>query len=500
VVARPDNLGFDPIEMLHASQEGVVALDDEGRVLFANRALGGFLEVDEGTMIGRPIGDFLPSVELPLLQRLHSQSIENPSERFVIEPVQPQKGIISLEVYCQRPSGEGKPTYFFLRDITLRVEAEKELRQRNSLLDGLIESSVDGIIASDMKGNIILFNPGAQNLLGYSEQDAFESLHTTGLYTAGTAHEIMRKMRSDDYGGKGKCLKHRVIGRSKQGEEMPISLSGGIIHDREGREVASFGIFTDLRQVEQMQTRLNEKHLELVQSEKLASLGRLAAGVAHEINNPLSGVLIYANLVLEDLDEQSTFKSDMERIVSETTRCKNIVRELLDFARQEDGACEIADLNQIIHDGLQLLGNQAVFYNVEIELDLQKNLPQVVASAPRMSQVFLNLFLNAAEAMEGTGSLTITTRYIEKDDKVRVSVGDTGVGIDPENQNKIFEPFFTTKEVGKGTGLGLSVSYRILRDCGGTIEVESEPGQGATFVIEFSTIGVSNPDSPQETE
>jgi len=419
---------------------------------------------------------------------LHKEVLEHPMEGFNTATIDHRETGQRIEIIYRRPKHGNKPTFFYCRDITIRTRVEEQLRERNAFLDGLIESSVDGIIAANMNGDIILFNPGAQEMLGYTEEEALASLHTTKLYKEGMAQEIMRKMLSDDYGGKGKCLKHRVVGLRKNGEDIPFSLSGGIIYDSGGNPIASFGIFTDLREREEMEKRLREKQLELIQSEKMASLGKLSAGVAHEINNPLSGVLIYANLVLEELPEGSPLRDDIERIISETTRCKGIVRELLDFARQEEIGYEASDINRIIEEGIHLIRNQAIFHNVDILLDLDPNLPPIYASPARMNQVMLNLTLNAAEAMDGKGTLTITTRPIQNGNKVRVTVCDTGCGIPPEIKSKVFDPFFTTKEVGKGTGLGLSVTYRILNDCGATIEVESEPGKGATFVIDFLTV------------
>lgn len=474
-------------EIIDNSLAGILLIDDDAHILFANRALGNFLELNREEIVGKKITAYLQPEEAEVFSRLQVQLKSNPSGQFRSMVLDRKEKDQCIEVYYRRPQGENQPTYFYFRDITKRSQVEQQLRERNAFLDGLIESSVDGIIAADMKGNIILFNKGAQNLLGYTEQEAIENLHTTGLYVAGTAHEIMRKMRSEEFGGTGKCLKHQLLALTKDGEEIPISLSGGIIYDRDGVEVASFGIFTDLRQTIRMRKELQEKQMELIQSEKMASLGKLAAGVAHEINNPLSGVLIYANLVLEELPEDSPLHEDLKRVVSETTRCKTIVRELLDFARQEDASCEASDINLIIKEGIHLIRNQSVFHNVEIVLDLQPDLPPAYASAVRINQVILNLTLNAAEAMGGSGTLTISTRTAKEGKKFQIRVSDTGSGISPEIQSKIFDPFFTTKDPGKGTGLGLSVTYRILRDCGGTIEVESEPGRGTTFIIELMT-------------
>lgn len=491
-------LSKDLSQILDTVHEGILLTDQNAIVLFANKALGRFLQIDHEQMIGQNFSRFIQAEETGLLEQLHKE-LENaiPGE-FNTACFDRKKSGHRIEIIYGRPKHKKPPNYFFFRDITRRANIEEELRHRNAFLNGLIESSVDGIIAADMKGNIILFNKGAQNLLGYTEQEALESLHTTKLYTEGTAHEIMRKMRMEEFGGMGKCLKHRVIGLNKDGQEIPISLSGSIIYDADGNESANFGIFTDQRQVEEMQQCLRDKQMELIKSEKMASLGRLSAGVAHEINNPLSGVLIYANLVLEELDGESQIKTDIERIISETTRCKGIVRELLDFARQDASSSEMIDINTLLQEGIHLIKNQAIFHNVEITLDFASKLPPVAASGARLSQVFLNLYLNAAEAMKGNGRLTIKTSLEPYISKVRTEVSDTGCGIKPEIQSKIFEPFFTTKEIGKGTGLGLSVSYGIIQECGGNIEVYSELDKGATFIIDLPIYEAHSLKKPSE--
>ncbi len=478
----------DQLEVLNASDEGILVVDDKGVILFANRALGRFQGTDPEVMAGRSFREFLPKMQAEVFERLHREAVENPTKQHRTVSISHGDSSSQLEVTTRRQSGKGKPTFVFFRDITKRVKVEEELRQRNAFYNSMIDNSVDGIIAADMNGKIILFNKSAQQLLGYTEEEALTSMHTTKLYPRGVAQEIMRKLRSEEFGAKGRCIKHRLIGLRKDGEEIPLSLSGSIIYDEEGKEQATFGIFTDLRQYEKMERRLQEKQMELIQSEKMASLGNLAAGVAHEINNPLSGVLIFANLVLEELGKDDPFYNDVERIVSETRRCKSIVRELLDFARHDESSCETTDINRIIEGCIQLLRNQSVFHNLEIKMDLQPDLPPVSGQAARFNQVILNLTLNAAEAMGGQGTLSFTTSFIEKDQKIKITVSDTGCGIPPEIKSRVFDPFFTTKEIGKGTGLGLSISYRIMQDCGGTIDVESTPGEGTKFILELPTV------------
>ncbi len=375
-------------------------------------------------------------------------------------------------------------TYAYLRDISLTKRIETELRKANDFLRNLIENSVDGIIAADMKGRIIIFNKSSEKLLGYSSEAAIEKVHITDLYPPGMAKEIMRQLRSPDHGGVGRLETSQFTLVSKAGKLIPVNTSAAIIYEN-GKEIASFGIFTDLREKLKMESELKEAQLHLLQSEKMASLGKLAAGVAHEINNPLGGILIFSKMLIEDLPSQDPCKEDLERICEEATRCKEIVKGLLEFARQTSYKMEPTDLNRALVQGISLLENQALFHNIGIIKELDPQLPPILANAGQLNQVFMNIILNAAEAMEGRGTFTISTRLGPEKETVIIEFADTGCGIKEEYLSRIFDPFFTTKEVGMGTGLGLSTSYGIVQKHHGRIWVKSKEGEGSTFTIEL---------------
>lgn len=220
---------------------------------------------------------------------------------------------------------------------------------------------------------------------------------------------------------------------------------------------------------------------QLGRSEKLASIGRLAAGIAHEVNNPLTGVLTFAHLLRDKHVDNEQDRSDLDLIIRETTRVRDIVRGLLDFARESPSRRQPLDINVAVRQMLALLRGQKEFKGVRIVEELGDPLPKVNGDQNQLQQVLLNLALNACEAMPSGGALTIRT--IVGNGQVMVEVADTGSGICKEHLDMIFDPFFTTKPVGKGTGLGLSVSYGIIQQHGGTIEVASEEGKGSTFTI-----------------
>ena len=236
------------------------------------------------------------------------------------------------------------------------------------------------------------------------------------------------------------------------------------------------------RSLKDRDERLQKAFQRITRTERLASLGQMAAGVAHEINNPLGGILLYSNLVLEEMSDDHPGRKNMEKIIYQTDRCKKIVQNLLDFARTPSGDMKPLDVNGVILTSLNLVKDQSPFLGVKIESDLSEDLPPVTADLSRMEEVFLNLFINAADAMEGKGTLWIATR-LSSTGAVKISIRDNGKGIDKAYLPHIFEPFFTTKDPGQGTGLGLSITYGIIQKHNGIIDVESEAGKGTTFVI-----------------
>ena len=259
--------------------------------------------------------------------------------------------------------------------------------------------------------------------------------------------------------------------------------------------VAGAGELTILaRSFNSMVETLRTTEQQLIQSEKLASVGQLAAGVAHEINNPLGTILLFSDIMRKELPSDDPRRDDVTMIIEEATRCKTIVSDLLNFARQNEVLAQTTDINTLLADTIDEITIQPVFDQVEIATRLDPSLPQIQADPAQLREVFVNLMTNAAEAMEGGGSLTITTATAE-DEMIKIALQDTGCGIPEQNLSKIFTPFFTTKAIGKGTGLGLAIVYGIIKMHRGQIYVESELGVGSTFTI---TLPVRLPIPPAE--
>jgi signal transduction histidine kinase len=221
---------------------------------------------------------------------------------------------------------------------------------------------------------------------------------------------------------------------------------------------------------------------QLLHKEKLASVGQLAAGVAHELNNPLGTILLFADLLYKELPEDDPRRADLHRIIGEARRCKIIVADLLNFARQQEILAQETDLNLLLEQAIEAVVHQPTFGGVKIVRQLDSGLPALEADPAQLQQVFVNLLNNAAEAMPDGGTITLTTAPGEGE-TLQARVSDTGCGIPRENLVKMFTPFFTTKAPGAGTGLGLSIVYGIIKMHRGQISVESEVGRGTTFTV-----------------
>jgi two-component system NtrC family sensor kinase len=378
------------------------------------------------------------------------------------------------------------------RDVTNRIKLEKEAEKSNTFFQNVIQSTVDGIVVVDTKGNVLIFNEGMERLTGFSADEIINKGHLSTFYPIDVARENMKKMRSDKYGPVGKLNPTSMTIKTKNGDEIPVTLSASIIQI-DGKEIGSVGIFTDMREILEMRKNLEEAHLQLVQSEKIASVGRMAAGVAHEINNPLSGIMMFAELLKENMNQSQQQLNDIQEIINQTLRCKRIVSELLEFSRQTVGKVSSFTVNELIHKSLNLFINQAIFQDIQVLEDIQENLPPMVGDMGQLQQVFTNLFMNAADAMKGKGRLKIQATFDGSREYFIIRVSDTGPGIPKDLQDKIFDMFFTTKPVGKGTGLGLSITKNIIQLHGGSIVLDSSPGKGTTFVIEFPLGFVEQP-------
>lgn len=465
---------------------GVLIIDDKYKINFVNKAVSKIISHEIKNLIGKDFFHLFNEKNQKILIDYFNKTNKYNNIHLELEIYTKFSQIRYISLYTSpiiHKYRQKKIKYYiiYLTDISERKKVENALRKTNDFLTNLIENSVNSIIAADMKGNIIIFNKSAENLLGYTREEAITSLHVTKIYPEGLAKEIMKKLRAN----KGRITPSQFTVVSKTGEHIPVILSAALLYDEDNEEIASFGIFYDLRERIKIEKQLQETYVQLLQSEKMASLGKLGAGIAHEINNPLGGILIFAQMMLEELPEDDPHRDDLKRIIEETIRCKEIVKGLLEFSHQTSDKMIMTDLNRIVRKTIKLLENQVLFHNIKIIERLDPNLPQIMADPSQLNQVVTNIVFNAAEAMDGHGVLIITTRVCFEKNLVLLEFTDTGPGIPEEILPKIFDPFFTTKEVGKGTGLGLSTSYGIIEKHKGKILVNSKIGEGTTFIIEL---------------
>ncbi len=366
-------------------------------------------------------------------------------------------------------------------DISDRKRMEKELKEANDFLMNLIESSVDGIIVTNMKGDILMFNKGAENLLGYKSEEVVGKMHIRNIYPPGVAKEVMEKLRSPEFGGVGKLTSFPILHKRKDGELVEGDLSASLIYDEKGNEIASVGIFKDFRERLRIERELQKMREALLQSEKLAAMGRLTSQIAHELNNPIYGIMNTLELLKTEIPPESKRRRILELSLSEIQRLSEMLRNMLSFSKPEEEKRRPVKIDELIEGILLMMEKQMREANIKVKTSFDQKIPEVMASTNQMRQVFLNIFKNAKEAMPRGGTLSVRTS--QEDSRVLIRIHDTGTGIPEEIRGKIFEAFFTTKQKVKGVGLGLSVCYGIIKDHGGDIKVESQEGKGTTFAI-----------------
>jgi PAS domain S-box-containing protein len=347
-----------------------------------------------------------------------------------------------------------------------------EIEKMHQFQSKLIQTSQDGIVANDPRGNILIFNEGAGRILGHREEEVIGKINVALLYPPGGAQEVRAKINSPGFGGVGRLINYETIALSKTGEHIPVELSAILIYEKE-KEVATVGFFRDLRERKQLQEKL-------LQSERLAALGHMAAHISHEVKNPLVVIGGIARRVLKGLEDDPQENAEkLKIIVEEIRRLEEFLAEVGSFAKLSEMKKEVVNLNTLIQELALKLEPSLEEKNIKLSLSLDAKLPQVQFAPLHMSQVLLNIAKNSIEAMPGGGNLTFNTGC--HNDSVYVQISDTGEGIPPDLIDKIFQPFYSSKP--RGSGLGLAISKTIIEAHQGKIKVESEPDRGTCVTI-----------------
>ena len=355
----------------------------------------------------------------------------------------------------------------------------------------LLESASEGIVLIDRAGRITLVNAAAERMFGYPRSELL-----------GQSLEILLPERA-----RGMHARHRadyfaeprvrpmgigldLAGRRRDGLEFPIEISLSHVESPDGGVAMAF--ITDITERKRVEAQLERQREVLYQNEKLAALGTMAAGIAHEMNNPLGIITTRIEVMLLDAEQQklpAQVLEDLQVLHRASQRVARIAASLRSFARHTPGERVPLDLNAIVDESLQLVQKPLAADNVQIVASLDRTLAPILGDASTLHQVLMNLLTNAREAMPSGGQIRIETAPAERPAWIRLLVADTGAGIPAEETSKIFDPFFTTKRT--GTGLGLSVTYGIIQEHGGTVDVQSRPGAGTTFILSFPTAAVA---------
>lgn len=484
-------------------EEKIKASEEEYRRLFEHVGCGAYISSKEGKFLdaNKAALDMLGygSKEEFLKMDITRDIYLRPKDRRKFQDMIERDGnVIDYEVDFKRRDGTPIPVLLtshvrydhqgnvlgyegLIVDESHRKQMEKKLREAHDFLNMIIQSSPNAIMAADMKGNIILWNRASEETLGYKSEETIGRMNITNVYPDGLAKVIMEKMRSPEYGGVGRLRSYPMVYVRRDGKIVEGDLSAAIIYDAKGKEVASVGIFVDLEERLEMERKLRQTQEQLLQSEKLAAMGRLTSQIAHELNNPLYGIMNTLELMKTEIAPESKRRRILEMALSETTRLTEMLRKMLSFSKPEEEERQPADINNLLDEILLLHEKQLREHSIRISSFFEGSLSTVYASKNQLRQVFLNMISNARDAMPDGGTLTVKTR--SDGENVQVEISDTGMGIRKENLSKIFDTFFTTKDSVKDVGLGLSVCYGFIKDHGGDIKVESEWGSGTTFKI-----------------
>jgi len=347
-----------------------------------------------------------------------------------------------------------------------------EIGRLKEFNDNIIASMDEGILVFDETGHISFINRRIEEMLGYTRQDLLNS-HWTMIVPVEDQERV-----APEFTYKPFCPGNRFETNllAKNGQSVPVMGSSVPLFEGD-KLIGILSVFTDMTVRKQIERQL-------LQAEKLSAVGELVAGVAHELNNPLTTVIGYAQLMLES-DLPARYRADITKINDQALRCAKIVAKLLTFAREHKPEKQSVNLNTILDETLALRMYQLRLDNIQVVRELDSQLPDVLADPVQMQQVFLNIILNAQQAMSAFQNGRLTVRSLAKDGFARVEIADNGPGIPPDIIGRIFDPFFTTKPVGKGTGLGLSICYGVIQEHDGRIWVESQVNKGATFIIEL---------------
>lgn len=406
------------------------------------------------------------------------QALQLEASDFVTKPISDQALALALRRARDKIWMRAK-----LREYTENLEGliqekTQELKKRHEFEHNLIQTSMDGIIANDRQGRIVIFNEGAEHIYGYTREEVLYRMHVSRLYPEGVARKIKKMIYEPAYGGPGRLINYEVEVLTKSGERAPILLSATILYEG-GQEVATVGYFKDVREVKRLEK-------ELIQSARMAAMGQAMAGVAHGVKNILHGMKLGAFMVEKGLkvDKPELLNKGWGLVGRNINRISRLTLDMLSYARSSPPTRQSCTLNDIAAEVCDLMEEKALERGVTLIRDFDPLVPPVIADSEGVHTCLLNLVTNALEAFPeaSKGGEIIVASRTQGDAGVRLQVVDTGRGMSKELQGQIFQRFYSTKG-SRGTGLGLAITQKIVHEHGGLIQVESEPGKGSCFTI-----------------
>ncbi|MBO0859015.1 MAG: PAS domain S-box protein [Chloracidobacterium sp.] len=355
----------------------------------------------------------------------------------------------------------------------------KELARLKEFNENIVESISVGVMVINLRGRITNWNSALEQIYGLKREDV-NGRRITEVFQSEMLHALRDLMERGEWRVGEPVNVYKFRARSADGRDLTLNISLAALQSKTAEIEGSLVAIEDVTERVGLEAQLQ-------QSDKLSSIGLLAAGVAHEVNTPLAGISSYSQMLMQQIPDDDPRRQLLEKIHRQTSRASSIVNNLLNFSRVTEARYAPVDLNRVIDDTIQLLEAQLRNTEIEVVRSYADELPPAFGDAPKLQQVLMNLMLNARDAMPQGGRLEISTEA--DDDSVVIAVRDNGLGIAPEHLAKIYDPFFTTKQIGKGTGLGLAVSYGIISDHGGHIDVESNLGVGTRFQITLPLAG-----------
>lgn len=418
------------------------------------------------------------------------QALQLDASDFITKPVNDDALHLALKRAQTRYSNRKQ-----LKDYTALLEREKtqtarELIKNITFQKNLIDNSMDGILACDENDVVVTFNRSMEQILGFSKNEVLHKMSLNQFFLRGEENRFKEDLQGDKYGGKNNLFLYETTLQGLSGRKIPVQVSATLLFE-EGTRSGLVCFFRDLREIHRLEQEFADQ-TRVLHQDKMMSLGKLAASMVHEINNPLSGVLNYVRLMIRIVergtlsDEQrGNFQGYLKLVESETDRCSQIVSNLLTFSRKSPTALEQVRVDELFHRCTVLSRHKLELQNILLETHIASDIPTIEGDLNQMQQCIINLIFNAIDAMPTGGTLTLSGDFDPENEVVTITVRDTGTGISEEDLPYIFEPFFSTKKEGYGVGLGLSTVFGIMERHHGEVTVESRKSEGTSFRLLF---------------